>query len=191
MSNSDLSKIRVEAKTSTRDMMIGPPVISAILSGVLTLAVAPHIQKHLNFLWLLPMFFVPLLFATFYYNLNRGRWLIENGIVYRGKKPLFRLDEIEAVQIGLPDNWITAISKLPVKVRGSGGMEAAAISQAELIVLRLTNRRWMMWSGLMYTNFHKFRSTLFAAAPFKTIEPLPQKILPKLKLWNVNKILYE
>jgi hypothetical protein len=98
MSNSDLSKIRVEAKTSTLDMMIGPPVISAILSGVFTFAVArliwsmEDIQKHLNILWLFPVFFVPLLFATFYYNLNRGRWLIENGIVYRGKTPLFRLD---------------------------------------------------------------------------------------------------
>lgn len=36
ISQDELSQIRVEAKTSLLDMIIGPPIISAMLAGILT-----------------------------------------------------------------------------------------------------------------------------------------------------------
>ncbi len=196
-SRDDLRKIRVEANTSMFDMMVGPPIISAFLAGGVTFGIVKWVgsteepDKNLPLLWLFPIFFVPLLYATVKYNLNRGRWLIEDGTLYRGRTPLFQLNDVEAVQIGLPDNWINAIANLPLKIRGTGGFQAAAIIRKNIVVLRLKDHRWMMWSGTQYTNFEEFRNTLIAAAVEKSIDQIPDSILPQLKTINVNRILYE
>ncbi len=150
-----------------------------------------ELRDNLHLLWLFPVFFLPLLYAMVTYNLRRGRWLIENGMLYRGRSPLFRLDEIEAVQVGLPDNWMTAVANLPLYIRGSGGIVFAAAARRQIIVIKLTNRRWMMWSGMQYVNAERFRDALVFVAPQKTIDPLPSGVLPLLKLINVNRVLHE
>lgn len=192
--------MRVEAKTSTLDMIVGPTVLSALISAVLTFAAGvliwgeAEVKNHLEIAWAFAAFFPIFLFLFVRFNLRNGTWLIENGTLYRGSKPLFQLGEVESVRLGLPDNWITSVANLssnsPVRVKGAGGVQFAAWRQKQIVVLRLNRNRWMMWSGTQYSNFEAFRDALLSVAPEDPSEDIPGSILPQLKLYNVNKVLY-
>lgn len=187
----------IKASPSQVDLLAGPLIFALVLGAASAFGIgslfwkADELIDHWEVLLIFGLIFLVLLAVLRSINASISFWKIEDGAVYKGKKLLFYLNEIEAAQIGLPDNWADVIARLPIKFRGSGGIAYHAMARKQVIVLKLKQRRWFMWSGLQYQNFEQFRDALLQAAPDKSIRDMPDSVAAKMRLVNVNRILCE
>jgi len=179
--------------------ILGPTFIAAFPTGAIVLLVGgslygtDQIGKHPWLLWLGIGLYVFFLVLLHWVNQRISHWKIEHGVVFKGGRPLFQLAEILATQHGLPDNWITAISKIPgVKYAPRGNAWIALQRfQENMLVVQLSERRWFIWSGLEYKNADVFRNRLLAAANGNTIDDIPDTILSRLRPPNHHRVLTE
>ena len=123
--------------------------------------------------------------------IRKGRWSIENGVVYRSGNALFRLDEIEAAREGLPENWVSLLASVPG--RRTSVARAVEVQQDEILVVKLSRGRWFLWAGLHMKDGLKFRAMLAANAGSHSIEPIdiPRSIRRRLSIAHANKLLEE
>jgi hypothetical protein len=189
------SNERITASATALDMYLGPVLISGLLAGVLTAGVGnlfwgDTFAESGHALWMFPAFAIPLFVLTLLHNLSHSRWMIDSGIVYQGNKPLFQLRDIQAVQLGVPDNWITKLAGIPgIQFTRARTARFAAEMQKEMLVMKLTENRWFVWSGHSYQNGMLFRNRLMEAAPVKQIEDLPVDVAKRLTVRNRNRVL--
>ena len=191
------SKSCIVAQPGAVDLLIGPLFFAGVIGGAGAFGIARAFWKaeeiidHWEVLLFFGLLFVPVFIGIRKLNASRSFWKLENGAVYRGGKLLFYLSEIEEAQVGLPDNWINQLDRLPVKFRGSGGIAYHAFARKQVAILKLKEKRWFLFSGLAYQNGAEFRDALVAAAPVRSIGHFSDAILPKIGMINVNRVLRE
>lgn len=187
----------IVAKPSELDLIVGPLFFGGVLGGAGAFGIArifweaDKIIDHWEVILFFVAIFIPVFLLIRKINSSRSFWKIENGTIYRGGKALFQLNEIVEAQVGLPDNYINLLERLPVKLRGSGGIAYAAFARKQVTILKLKQNRWFLWSGLQYQNYEQFRNALLAAAPVNAISHFSEAILPQIRITSINKILYE
>lgn len=133
-----------------------------------------------------PPAYLALVTLTAYLLLRNGRWAVDDVFVYKGWRlaPFIAISEIEHAQIGIPDNWITALAQLP----GAGIMGLAASAQSSALVLRLSGNRWLVWEFTAMVNRDQFVRAILERSPRAdtngTVMPVPIT-LPLLRVGSI------
>jgi hypothetical protein len=110
-----------------------------------------------------PPLYLALVALTAYLVLRNGRWAVDDDFIYKGWRlaRFIAISEIEHAQIGIPDNWITALAQLP----GAGHMGLAASMQSSALVLRLSGDRWLVWEFSGMVNRDQFVNAILKRSP--------------------------
>lgn len=185
----------IRAQPSLLNMVAGPVLAGVIVGTVVTLGISSaaggeEFMKTGYPFAIFPFPFALVTVAALYFNWNYSRWETDGTCVRRGGEPLFRISEIEAVQLGIPDNWITRLASIPgiewTKLRT---LKAASERQKEMLVVRLSRNRWFIWSGSTYENGRLFRDYLQKVAPVKEIAEIPPEVAKKLGPTSIHKVI--
>lgn len=135
-----------------------------------------------------PPAYLALVALTVYLVLRNGRWAVDDEFIYKGWRlaRFIAIAEIEHAQIGIPDNWLTAIARIP----GSGLWKLAASMQSSALVLRLSGNRWLVWQFSAMVNRERFVNAVLERSPREDTDSPMLPIPTKLPLLKVGSILH-
>ena len=135
--------------------------------------------------WMFPVCCLPFLVIAVLI-MKRFYWKVDDRAVYRGGKEMFLLNEIEAVQVGLPDNWLQSLGSILKPSQAAAHEEIQRIG----LVIKLSKNRWMIWVNRNAQNRERFVERIVGSAETKgVIGDIPEKVLKHLKSENSGRVL--
>lgn len=185
----------VVAQARSYEKIVAPgclaPIVAIFVLGGITMNFDPN--HKLGPWWFLGLFlglWVVLGILALWINKKIAYWTITDGVVAKGGRDLFSLSDVEAVQLGLPDILVTKLSQVSGMglFRSGRRLQASAELRRHILIVRLTGDRWFLWNGTTYENGHLVREALIDAADEKSIEEIPEKAMPLMRLGLIHRV---
>ena len=167
---------------------IGTNVIAGMISGVAGVPFESYLEGRAFPVVLVGSFLGGMAVCT-WLNFTLARWTLKDGTLYRSGKPKFDVDEIVGTKLGLPKTKIDSMAENPVVslTRAGRSLQATADIAAETLIVKLTDDRWFLWSGLTLRNGIAVRDVL--AAQGTPLREIPKSVSRKLSNWRANRVL--